>query len=59
MKNRQFIVLCILIIVGFSILYYQNDRNHKDTVNRVNTVISTTTDQYSIIVKNIDNLKAR
>ena len=23
MKNRQFIILCILIIVGFSILYIQ------------------------------------
>lgn len=26
MKNRQFIILCILVIVGFSILYIQNDK---------------------------------
>lgn len=30
MKNRQFIILCVLIIVGFSILYYQNLWMYKD-----------------------------
>lgn len=24
MKNRQFIVLCILVIAGFCVLYFQN-----------------------------------
>lgn len=27
MKNRQFIVLCCLIVIGFCVLYIQNDRN--------------------------------
>lgn len=29
MKNRQFIVLCILIIVGFSILYIQQLKDNE------------------------------
>lgn len=26
MKNRQFIVLCILVIAGFCVLYFQNKK---------------------------------
>ena len=26
MKNRQFIVLCLLVIAGFCILYFQNKK---------------------------------
>lgn len=45
MKNRQFIILCILIIVGFSILYYQNDRNQNISSLENNIEwIKTTTD---------------
>lgn len=29
MKNRQFIILCILIIVGFSILYIQQLKDNE------------------------------
>ena len=29
MKNRQFIILCVLIIVGFSILYIQQLKDNE------------------------------
>lgn len=29
MKNRQFIILCILVIVGFSILYIQQLKDNE------------------------------
>lgn len=59
MKNRQFIILCILIIVGFICIWVQNHLNAKETNQWIEWTMWTNLDQYSIIVKNIDNLKQK
>lgn len=59
MKNRQFIILCVLVIVGFICIWVQSYLNAKETNQWIEWTMWTNLDQYSIIVKNIDNLKQK
>lgn len=54
MKNRQFIVLCCLIVIGFGVIYYQNHINYK---NRDTTVymVDIRSQQMRDVAKDISN----
>ena len=51
MKNQQFIILCLLVVIGFCVLWFKLDNNNieQDIINLESNVewIKTTTDWLS------------
>lgn len=61
MKNRQFVVLCLLIIICFCLLYFKSDINLDseiyDKVDIINMKVDNTKNLINELVENQDYLE--
>ena len=61
MKNRQFVVLCLLIIICFCLLYFKSDINLDseiyDKIDIINMKVDNTKNLINELVENQDYLE--
>lgn len=55
MKNRQFIILCILIVIWFCAIYIQNSLTYNYIYESVDNIIRANNHEHQLIMKKLGN----
>lgn len=55
MKNRQFIVLCCLIVIGFCVLYIQNKQTYNYMYESVDNMLRANNHEHQLIMEKLGN----